>query len=186
MLLTQIMTPSSIPEALAEYDAKVHVIWVLLGVSLGWLVIIGGVAFGVVHLAQKLPNKLLRYIVGWSSVLVAGALLVGATSLVDPVHIKSPRQLENTIETIVHEELTAQYRIEDVQIDEPTREDGTNLGVIYWARTLTDDSLEPTKIIVRTEQGPTVPYEIRLTDDTLRLYNLHGDTTVPDPQELRR
>lgn len=186
MLLTQIIASSTIPEVLAEYDAKFGPL-ALAGIFLGGFAFIGGVFAGLMYLAGKVPHKRLSSILSWFAALVSFALLIGGGLLTgNNFDMKHPELLIQNIETVVHDELTAQYRIEDVEIVRRKTAEGTTQGIVHWARTLTDDSLEPSKVIVRMENGPTVPYEVRLVDDKLRLYNLHGDTSVPQPEQILR
>jgi len=185
MLLTQTMTASSITDALAEYDTAGSPYFTYFIAMVGALIIVG-IGVGIIYLSTKIPQKVLRYLVGCTSVPVVVALFSVASPLTQDVKVKDYAATKNIIETTVHDELTDQYRIQDVEIEEFTSKEGSDLGVIHWARSLTEDSLEPAKVIVRIEDGPVVPYEVRLVNNTLQLYTLHGDTSVPDPQHILR
>lgn len=178
-MLIQIMAASSITKAIAEYDMRMPLVLVLFAVASA----VVAVSVGTFGLAEHVTNQRLSLLLKWSAIPMGLGLAVGAACVV-PDMVKNPQLTNRTIETIVHDELTAQYRLEDVEIEEFRH--GYNYGSIQWARTLTDDSLEPAKVIVRIEEGPTVPYEVRLENNTLQLYTWHGDTAVPDPQHIRR
>src|SRR5699024_11517891 len=92
-----------------------------------WLVVLSNavdaVSFDNFSLAEHYTNQRLSLLLKWSAIPMGLGLAVGAACVV-PDMVKNPQLTNRTIETIVHDELTAQYRLEDVEIEEFRHEIG--------------------------------------------------------------
>lgn len=186
MLQAPLISMLSIMEILESQEDALGIFqlgfWMVALVVLGFMLIVG-----LMYLYGKLDNRYARAIVGWSAVpLLVASFIVGSKLYADNPIQRPTRIIASEIEAVVSTELSEQYRFQDVEIVRPTDADGRSLNIYAWTNRLTGDTLEPAKVRVRLEEGPTVPYELRLVGNDLELYPLHGDTTVPDPQELLR
>jgi hypothetical protein len=123
---------------------------------------------------------------GSTIVLIIGGIISFAMLLSHAETQRPAWQLATELQTAVSTELSTKYRFQDVAINPQTDDAETTDDIRSWVHTLDSDTLEPARVLVRLEEGSTVPYELRLVGDDVKLYALHGDTTVPDPQELRR
>ena len=86
--------------------------------------------------------------------------------------------VSNEVSSAIRADLRDTYKIQDA---EPQYGDHTKRE---WVELMQDSSLEPAEVLVRTEQGSTVEYEVRLEGEDLRLHQL--DTSTPSPDSLLR
>jgi hypothetical protein len=181
-----IITALSVKEIVQREDAALSFGTLISVVTLLTLAVIGLIV-ALTFIADRLETQRANTISTGSTIVLIIGWIVSFAMLLLHTEIQRPAwQLATELQTAISAELSTKYRFQDVAIDSQTDEADTTAGIRSWMHTLHSDALEPARVLVRLEEGPTVPYELRLVGDDVKLYSLHGDTTVPDPQELRR
>lgn len=182
----EFIATSSIQNLLEREAAAISIVELIVGVIIIAFTLIM-LLIGATFVYGRLERKRERFIIAWGTALIIAASIVVVLLLLIRIDVQTPDwEFKTELETAVSSELSARYRFQDVEIAPQTNEAGASDGIRSWAYSLANDALEPARVLLRLEEGPTVPYELRLVGDTVELYPLHGDTTVPDPQQLRR
>ena len=186
MSASQILAILSVKEIVQREEAAVS-FGILISVMILLTLVVIALIATLVFIADRLDTQRASTITTGSTIVLIIGWIISCAMLLSHAEIQRPAwQLATELQTAISTELSTKYRFQDVAIDCQPDDAETTCSIRSWMHALHSDTLEPARVLVRLEEGPTVPYELRLVGDDVKLYPLHGDTTVPDPQELRR